>query len=129
MKKTSIVTMMILAAILVLIGGCGKEGKFASMIPDPDKIFKNGDITITDPDGEEHYIFQITNFTEEEYDEYVSECKELGFDNITYDTKDDRGKYFGAYTQDGKYWVQTSLDSENNMIYVICQESKHYDGD
>ena len=98
--------------------------KYAEMIPDPKVIFANGDISITDGDGGKAYIFEVTGYADGEYESYISECKEMGFNDVIYETNEKRSSDFGAYTNDGKYWVEVSLDKENNIIYVICQTSK-----
>lgn len=95
------------------------EIKYADMIPVPEDIFKNGNITITDADGGKAYIFEVTGYNKEEYASYVSECKSMGFSDISYETEND----FGAYTSDGAYWVQVNLDTSKEVIYVICQTS------
>jgi len=98
--------------------------KYADLIPNPNTIFSNGNITITDPDGGTAYKFQVTNFTIDEYTIYVSECKNMGFNDVSYENSHDDWSAFGAYTSDKKYWVQVNLDSDN-IIYVICQTSNN----
>lgn len=93
---------------------------YAEMIPPVEDIFKNGEIRILDSDGGDMYALHVTNFTDEEYNEYVDKCKEYGFNDISYDIKDDR---FGAYTADGDYWVQVSKDEEGT-ISIVCNKSK-----
>lgn len=98
--------------------------KYADMIPNPESIFKNGTVTVTDEDGGKAYIFNVTNYSDGEFESFVSGCKEKGFTDISYETSHEKGADFGAYSSDGKYWVQVNLDSENKIIYVICQTSK-----
>ncbi len=98
--------------------------KYSELIPDPKVIFANGDISITDGDGGKAYIFEVTGYADGEYESYISECKEMGFNDVIYETNEKRSSDFGAYTNDGKYWVEVSLDKENDIIYVICQTSK-----
>lgn len=102
----------------------GDDVVYADMIPNPESVFAKGTITVTDPDGGKAYMLEVTGYEDGEYETYVSGCKEAGFTEITYDTSHDRGKDFGAYTSDGKYWVQVNLDAENNVLYIICQKSK-----
>lgn len=98
--------------------------KYIEMIPDPESIFKTGKITVTDQDGGKAYIFNVTNYSDGEFESFVSGCKEKGFTDISYETSHEKGKDFGAYSSDGKYWVQVNLDTENKIIYVTCQQSK-----
>lgn len=94
---------------------------YAEMIPDPTSIFANGKITITDSDGGTAYHFQVTGYADGEYETYISQCKEMGFSDVSYMTDQD----FGAYSKDGKYWVQLSIDNKKDILYVICQTSKN----
>ena len=99
--------------------------KYADMIPDLETIFKDGTITVTDPDGGKAYMLEVTGYGDGEYESYIADCKDSGFTDISYETSHDRGKDFGAYTSDKEYWVQVNLDGENNVIYIICQQSKN----
>jgi hypothetical protein len=94
---------------------------YAGMIPDPKTVFANGKITVTDSDGGTAYHFQVKNYTEDEYKTYISQCKELGFNKVSFETDED----FGAYSKDSKYWVQLSIDNKKDILYVICQASKN----
>ncbi len=94
---------------------------YAGMIPDPAAIFANGDVTITDSDGGKAYIFEVTGYNTEEYETYISQCKEMGFTDVSFETDED----FGAYSEDGRYWVQLSIDNDKDILYVICQTSRN----
>lgn len=96
------------------------EVKYAPMLPDPELIFSKGSFYELDPDGGKAYIFEVKNYNDGEFESYVAKCKKMGFDDVVYDTDID----FGAYSTDGKYWVQVNLDSKKNVIYIVCQESK-----
>ena len=96
---------------------------YSEMIPDPNEIFKNGEIAVIDKDGGKAYIFQVRNYTDEEYQAYVSGCKELGFTDISYETENEGGKMFGAYTSDGEYWVQVLSGNETGILAVTCKKS------
>lgn len=98
--------------------------KFADMIPDPKDIFANGQIYINDLDGGKSYFFQVENYTEDEYDAYVQGCKDMGFTKIQYESENDGGKMFGAYTEDEKYWVEVLLGNKTNLISVTCKFGK-----
>lgn len=97
--------------------------KYADMIPNPEEIFKNGEVSIVDKDGGSAYIFQVRGFEDAEYETYVSKCKEMGFVDIAYESENDGGKMFGAYTEDGQYWVEVLLGNDNGILAVTCKES------
>lgn len=97
--------------------------KYADLIPKPEDIFKNGEISIVDSDGGSAYIFQVRNFEDGEYEDYISQCKEMGFTDVSYESENDGGKMFGAYTEDGTYWVEVLLGNDNGILAVTCKES------
>ena len=99
------------------------EPMYSAMIPNPNDIFQNGEVSIVDEDGGKAYIFQVRNYTDEEYQTYVSGCKDLGFTDISYESENEGGKMFGAYTSDGKYWVEVLSGNETGILAVTCKES------
>lgn len=99
------------------------EIQYATLIPDPKEYFENGDITMVDEDGGKAYVFQIKNFQDGEYEAYVEKCKEMGFSDISYESENEGGKMFGAYTEDGMYWVEVLLGNDNGILSVTCKES------
>ncbi len=105
-------------------GSSNSDIRYAELLPDPKSVFMNGDISITDGDGGKAYIFEVTGYADGEYESYISECQEMGFKDVIYETNEKRSSDFGAYTNNGEYWVEVSLDKEYDVIYVICQESK-----
>lgn len=100
--------------------------KFADMIPDPKDIFANGEISVVDQDGGKQYLFQVTNYTEDEVNTYIEGCKEMGFSEIKYDDTNDGGRMFGAYTEDGKYWVEVLMGNDSKIVAVTCKISRKY---
>lgn len=97
--------------------------KYADLIPNPESIFPAGSISIVDPDGGKAYILQVTNYEDEEYETYISKCKELGFTDISNESDNEGGKMFAAYTEDGKYWVEVLLGNETKIIAITCKAS------
>lgn len=97
--------------------------KYADLIPKPEDVFKNGEVSIVDSDGGSAYIFQVRNFEDGEYESYISKCKEMGFTDVSYESENDGGKMFGAYTEDGTYWVEVLLGNDNGILAVTCKES------
>lgn len=95
--------------------------KYADLIPDPAIIFPNSDISIIDADGGKMYFFQVKNYEKEEYDAYVTGCKEMGFTSVSYEFETDGGKMFGAYTENGEYWVETMIGYDSEIIAVTCK--------
>lgn len=97
--------------------------RYADLLPSTSDYFKNGKTNVIDQDGGTSYVFQITNYQDGEYESYVEACKNMGFDDVTYDGENDGGKMFYAYSNDGKYYLQVSLGYQIEAIDVICKES------
>ncbi len=109
-----------------------QEVKYASLIPDPAKIFTEGKISILDEDGGKAYMIQVKNPKDGEYDHYISECKKMGFENVQYEWEaEDGGRVFGAYSIDGKYWIDVYLGNTDAtpIVTIVCQTSTKYTSD
>ena len=85
MKKFYILVSLTLCFLILAACGSAKQTKsnikegevsYVDMLPSDD-IFENGEFTIIDSDGGTMYAFYVSDYTDDEYDEYVSECKEL----------------------------------------------------
>ena len=122
MKKTGTI-ILCLICIFVLVA-CSSDQKemgpnvsYAEMLPSND-IFKTGKFNIIEPDGGKAYAFSVSDFTDAEVAEYISQCKKLGFNNVSYEI-DSR---FGSYSTDGEYWVEVVKES-NGTLTIICKKS------
>ena len=93
--------------------------KYAELLPDT----KNEDMEILDQDGGEKYSFKLIDVSERYYYDYCYVLKEKGFIDVRYETN----VSFGAYTDDGKYWVEAHYyNTDESSILVIVQEAKNY---
>lgn len=93
--------------------------KYAELLPDT----KNKDMEILDQDGGEKYSFKLIDVSERYYYDYCYNLKEKGFIDVRYETN----VSFGAYTDDGKYWVEAHYyNTDESSILVIVQEAKNY---
>lgn len=132
--KRIILTLLVLTIGSIFLFACGgtakedpKEFRYADLLPSNEEIFGVNDITILDGDDGDYYIFEIPNVTRDQYEKYLGACKENGFTESTYENLDKKGGFYGAYTQDGKYWVELDWDEENGILSVCCNKSKRYD--
>lgn len=100
------------------------EIKYADLIPDPKSVFKNGTISIIDPDGGKAYSFRVTGYKDGEFDSYISTCKDMGFINIENESENDGGKMFMAYTNDKEYYIRVFLGNEIEAIDISCKKSR-----
>lgn len=96
---------------------------YADLLPVTSDYFESGEITIIDPDGGSAYAFRVTNYQEGEYEAYTEACKNIGFDDVTYEGENDGGKMFYAYSGDGKYYLQVMLGYQIEAIDISCKES------
>lgn len=105
------------------------EIHYADLLPVTTDYFKNGEISIIDPDGGTAYSFRVANYQDGEYEEYIEACKSNGFDDVTYEGENDGGKMFYAYSGDGKYYLQVMLGYQIEAVDIICKESTKDRGD
>lgn len=146
MKRT-LKTLMILVMAMLLMTGCGSDKseesnvtsdantdindtvseseddiKYADLLPVTEDYFKNGEVTIIDPDGGSQYYFRVTNFTDDEYEAYVEACKAAGFDDVFNEGgvgNDDM--MFYAYSTDKKYYLKVMASHELKAVDVVCE--------
>lgn len=95
--------------------------KCSDVMPDPKEVFKNGTINIV-TGSENLYTFIVSNYTDEEYDTYIEECKNMGFSDVSYELVGDEAKTFGAATEDGVFRCTISMEIDNGTVTVSCQK-------
>lgn len=134
MKKTILITILtILASALIAcskkdvtqnaVNGNTQESlnannvSYIDMIPNLESIFKDGEFELVDGDGGSAYIVYISNYNYGEFAKLVTECKDMGWLDVAYDSEND----FGAYKDDKSFWLQANQDNEKGIIYIICQ--------
>lgn len=94
---------------------------YADLLPKTEDYFKNGEVMDIVPDGGEQYVFRITGYQDGEYEAYVDACKDLGFDDVTYEGESQGGKMFFANSNDGKYYLEVMLGYQIEAIDVTCK--------
>ncbi len=101
---------------------------YAAMLPDPSAIFPNGKITIIDDDGGSAYTFQVTEYSDGEYEQFRDACKKMGFSDIQFDIVTDTNNKFEARSEDGKYYVSLQLlKDERAVLNVTCAKRRNAD--
>ncbi len=114
---------MILALIITV--GCSGGVKYSDMIPNPEEIFPNSEITVVDTEQKDAYILNVTNFTEDEYSEFVAKCKGNNFPDVEAEMENDGGKAFFAYSTDKKYKISVYHGNEDPVLGIILQPSQN----
>lgn len=98
--------------------------KYADMIPDPNEIFANGQMSIITPDGGDSYSFRVNGFTADEGEKYIEECKNLGFTYEQMDTTNSDGvRSIRFFTEDKKYSVYVCTNVDKDYVDVVCKKS------
>lgn len=93
--------------------------KYSELLPD----IEDGDVEIINQDGGEKYAFRLNDVSQQYYYDYCYSLKENGFIDVRYETN----VSFGAYDNDGKYWVEAHFyNTDGSNILVIVQEAKNY---
>lgn len=94
--------------------------KYSELLPET----TDEEIEIINQDGGEKYSFKLTNISEQYYYDYCYDLKEKGFTDVQYETN----VSFGAYTDNGKYWVEAYYyNTDESSILVIVQKAKNYE--
>ncbi len=145
MRKTSLLVMACLAAML--LGGCG-DGKessvstiegssvvestsvvesdisYATMIPSVEDAFPNGEVTKIS-DGETMYCVSVTGYKDGEYEKYIEECKTMGFTDVQFDIATDSNRKFEARSKDGKFYVSLQLLEDEQKLNITCGKRRN----
>lgn len=93
--------------------------KYSELLPD----VEDDDVEIINQDGGGKYAFRLYDVSQQYYYDYCYSLKENGFIDVEYETN----VSFGAYDNDGKYWVEAHFyNTDGSNILVIVQEAKNY---
>lgn len=127
---------IILSMMMVMtVAGCSEASKEKSepiseasesvtkaidVIPNPEDIFSEGDVAtiMTDPSA----YYQVKNYKDGEYEEYVKACEEMGFTNVEHESESYGNKIFMAYDEDHEYYLEVSLVGQSQLIDIVCKE-------
>lgn len=96
---------------------------YTGMIPNPEETFTTGTIYLLQGGGDK-YMFQVEGYSDDEYDMYVSKCKEMGFSKVDYQNSSVSGKTFGAYSEDEKYFVDAFTSTSSGNAYVTFEKAE-----
>ena len=95
----------------------------SELIPDPKDYFKDAIVNILWND-ESSYSVEVTSYSLDEFEAYISKCKEMGFTQIEYEYRkiENNSGYFWANTKDNKYSLDVTTNSLNGTISITCGE-------
>lgn len=92
--------------------------EYSTLLPDVEDM----DIEIVNQDGGEKYAFKVLDIEDQYYYDYCLSLRDHNFSDVRYETQSS----FGAYTEDGKYWIEAHYYNDDKNMLVIVQESKNY---
>ena len=101
------------------------EIHYADLLPVTTDYFKNGEISIIDPDGGTAYSFRVANYQDGEYEEYIEACKSNGFDDVTYEGGNEGGIIFKESTKDRGDSSTASEESETPKEPATSEETSN----
>ncbi|MBQ9375860.1 MAG: hypothetical protein IJU04_05960 [Ruminococcus sp.] len=123
----SILALLMLVGVFASCSDSDKKSKksdsgyeFTTFVPNPDETFKKAEINEFDGNGGNTYLVQVTNYQDGEFEQYVKKCQEAGFNNITEQTNDSKGKTFGATDKNGELAISVVLNNSIKAIIISC---------
>ena len=136
-KKHVAVILAIICFIICLSGGLGlgsqmirdqnKEPNITEVLPDIEKYFPDGHLSVLDGDDPESYICEIKGYSVDEWAAFVEACKENGFTDVYWENNWPGEESFGATSDgEGKYWLDTHINHDRGIVYILCQISYSY---
>lgn len=122
------VFLMVVIMVVMMLSGCSgtseevtettEETETIDVIPNPEDIFSEGNVSIIMSDPTAYY--QIKNYKDGEYETYLDACKEAGFTDVKHKSENDGNKIFMAYDENNEYYLELSLNGQNQLIDVVC---------
>lgn len=94
--------------------------KTIDVIPNPEDIFSEGNVATIMADQTAYY--QVRDYKDGEYEEYVKTCEEMGFTNVEHESESDGNKIFMAYDENHEYYLEVSLVGQSQLIDIVCKE-------
>lgn len=101
-----------------------QKTNYSELIPNPKEYFKDATVNILWND-ESSYSVEVTSYSLDEFEAYISKCKEMGFTQIEYEYRkiENNSGYFWANTKDNKYSLDVTTNSLNGTISITCGEN------
>lgn len=133
-RKIIIMTLLVIA----MLTGCGMnktetidlstasiqsteepQVKTSEVIPDPEEMFPDAHVAILLYNKPTTY-YQVTEYTDGDYEDYVDACIEAGFDDIQFKGGTDGNEMFLAYDQSHEFYLDVGISPEYGIINITC---------
>lgn len=89
-------------------------------IPDPEEFFSEGSHVAILVYNEPHTYYQVTDYQDGEYEDYVDACKDAGFTDIQYEGGTDGNDMFLAYDEKHEFYLEVGITPDTGIIGITC---------
>lgn len=89
-------------------------------IPDPEEVFSENSHVAILVYNEPHTYYQVTDYQDEEYENYVDACKDAGFTDIQYEGGTDGNDMFLAYDEKHEFYLEVGITPDTGIIGISC---------
>ncbi len=95
---------------------------FSDMLPAINDYFKDGKVTIINPDDGDMYCISVKNVTEDEFTDYKIACRTGNFSDVSFSTKTS----FQARTTDNTYYLslqyllKDETGDDSDVLNITC---------
>ena len=126
MKKILVALLM----VSLILSGCNGVNKkndphiLSKLASTPKEMFPGMKFDIPDPDDGDYYMYNVYGTSATDFSNYVEFCKDQGFTLAEWESDDS----YGAYTEDGEYWIETYSQVTKEgvpCIFVCCNKSNN----
>lgn len=93
--------------------------KTSEVIPDPEEMFPDAHVAILLYNKPTTY-YQITEYTDGDYEAYVNACIEAGFNDIQFKGGTDGNEMFLAYDQNHEFYLDVGISPDYGIINITC---------
>lgn len=93
--------------------------KTSEVIPDPEEMFPNAHVAILLYNKPTTY-YQITEYADCDYEDYVNACIEAGFNDIQFKGGTDGNEMFLAYDQNHEFYLDVGISPDYGIINITC---------
>ena len=93
--------------------------KTSEVIPDPEEMFPDADVAILLYNQPTTY-YQVTEYTDGDYEDYVNACIKAGFDDIQFKGGTDGNEMFLAYDKNHEFYLDVGISPDYGIINITC---------
>lgn len=135
MKKIKMVLVtMLFALTLTGCGGTKDEKTLDEVIPNIKEVFIDGELNVVDDPNGTRYNVYVKPYTRDQWIEFVNQAKEMGYNDIYWDSTWEGEEIFGATyisedDENGKYWLYTDINYDQEFVNIEVSIAASYKKD